>query len=158
MSKMLKIKRQLVFESTPTVENEVDEIETGGSAQISALRIRRGGISMRGACLRMTGGCGVSWDQVDGEPMLGNVMGIPVPAWPLEITPKDYRNYAKRPEPIVLQEELVLHEHYQCRIIAQWISQQQQQEPIKEEQIHREHISLEPLQEKERELNEYSTI
>ncbi|GKD84417.1 hypothetical protein Tco_1355571 [Tanacetum coccineum] len=37
-------------------------------------------------------GFGVSWDPIDGEPMLGvyqNVQGIPVPAWPYEGTPTD---------------------------------------------------------------------
>ncbi|GKE11964.1 hypothetical protein Tco_1415515 [Tanacetum coccineum] len=56
MSNVLKIKRRLVFESTPNVENDVDELETGGSAQTSALRMRRGGVSMRDACHRKTGG------------------------------------------------------------------------------------------------------
>ncbi|GJR42646.1 putative reverse transcriptase domain-containing protein [Tanacetum coccineum] len=159
---------------------KVDEVKTGGSPQTSALRIRLGGVSMRGACLRKTGGTeamrgkgdgsrsymypggtkpigfGVSWDLVDREPMLG--VSIPTSAWLLEITLEDCRIHAERPGPIVLQEELVLQKNYQCRMIVQWINQEQQQEPIKEEQVHREHLSLEPLQEEERELNEYSTI
>ncbi|GJT51836.1 hypothetical protein Tco_0977993 [Tanacetum coccineum] len=98
---------------------KVDEVETSGFAQTSALRIRRGGVSIRGACLRKTSGTEA------------NVMGIPAPPWPLGITPEDCRIHAERPEPIVLQKELVLQEHYQCRMIAQQISQQQQQEPIK---------------------------
>ncbi|GKB50112.1 hypothetical protein Tco_0900865 [Tanacetum coccineum] len=46
-----------MFESTPNVENEADEIQTGGSEpheisiQTSALRMRRGGVTMRGACV-----------------------------------------------------------------------------------------------------------
>ncbi|GJT97555.1 hypothetical protein Tco_1093073 [Tanacetum coccineum] len=99
MSNVLKIKHRLVFESTSNVENEVDELETGGCAQTTTLRLMQGGASMRGACLRNTGGTeavscesrsnsrfGVSWDPVDEEAMLGNVMGIPAPAWPLGIT------------------------------------------------------------------------
>ncbi|GJT97516.1 hypothetical protein Tco_1093034 [Tanacetum coccineum] len=34
-------------------------------------------------------GLGVSWDLVNGEAMLGNVIGIPAPAGPLGITPED---------------------------------------------------------------------
>ncbi|GJY04852.1 hypothetical protein Tco_0370792 [Tanacetum coccineum] len=135
--------------------------ETGGSAQISALRMRRGGVSMRDACLRKTGGTedvsyesgrfGVYWDPVDGEAMLG-VM------WPLRITPEDCRIHAERPKPVVLQEELLSQEQYQRRMIAQRISQQHEQEPIKQELVHQEHLCLEPLQEEERELNEYFAI
>ncbi|GJT89106.1 phospholipase-like protein [Tanacetum coccineum] len=71
-------------------------------------------------------GFGVSWDPVDGEAMLGNVMGIPAPAWPLRITPEDCRIHAERPEPVVLQEKLLLQEHYEMRMFAQWLIQQQQ--------------------------------
>ncbi|GJW07968.1 hypothetical protein Tco_1570391 [Tanacetum coccineum] len=39
-------------------------------------------------------GYGVSWDSVDGETMLGDSMGIPRPAWPEGITPKDNRIHA----------------------------------------------------------------
>ncbi|GKG15606.1 hypothetical protein Tco_0357929, partial [Tanacetum coccineum] len=53
---MLKIKRRLVFESTPNVENEGVEIEIVGSAQTSALRMRQGGVSTRGAYVRKIGG------------------------------------------------------------------------------------------------------
>ncbi|GJV23020.1 hypothetical protein Tco_1375715 [Tanacetum coccineum] len=51
-----------MFESTPNVENEADEIQTGGSEpyeisiQTSALRMRRGGVTMMGACVRITYG------------------------------------------------------------------------------------------------------
>nr|GEV25193.1 hypothetical protein [Tanacetum cinerariifolium] len=171
MSNMLKIKCRLVFESTTNVENEVDELETGRSAQTNALRMRRGGASMRGACLRKTGGTdavscehgsssnnklrtingnivrmrrkrdgsraymyssgrkpkgfGVSCDPVDGKAMIRvKCYGYTCPAWPLGITPEDCRDHAERPKPVVLQEELVLQEQYQRRMIAQWISQQ----------------------------------
>ncbi|GKC48722.1 hypothetical protein Tco_1071467 [Tanacetum coccineum] len=71
---------------------------------------------------------GVSWDPVDGEAMLGNVMGIPAPAWPLKITPEECRIHAERPEPVVLQEKLMLQEHYEIRMFAQRLIQRQQQD------------------------------
>ncbi|GJT75721.1 hypothetical protein Tco_1042446 [Tanacetum coccineum] len=49
-------------------------------------------------------GFGVSWDPVNGEAMLGNVMGIPALAWPIKITLEDCRIHAQRPEPVLLQE------------------------------------------------------
>ncbi|GJU40435.1 hypothetical protein Tco_1193392 [Tanacetum coccineum] len=204
MSNVLKIKCRLVFESTPNVENKGVQIEIVGFTQTNVLRMRRGGVLMRGACVRKTDGTedvtcesgssssnrlwtingkivrmrgkgdgssaymypggrkpigfGVSWDPIDGEAMLGNVMGIPAPAWPLGITPEDCRIHAERPDSVVLQDELVLKEHYQRRRIAQCISQQQQLVPIKQELVNQEHLHLELLHEEELELNEYSAI
>ncbi|GJU33170.1 hypothetical protein Tco_1176759 [Tanacetum coccineum] len=34
-------------------------------------------------------GYGVSWDPIDGETMVGNMQGIPVPAWPYDGSPAD---------------------------------------------------------------------
>lgn len=34
-------------------------------------------------------------------------MGLPVPAWPIGITPEDVRIHAERPEPFVLQEPML---------------------------------------------------
>nr|GEW76539.1 transposase, MuDR, MULE transposase domain protein [Tanacetum cinerariifolium] len=127
---------------------KIDELENGTCAQTSALRIRRGGASVRGNTVKKTCGSesvtneassnisnriksingkvvrmkrkgdgsracmypggrkpidfGVSWDP--------NVMGLPAPAWPIGITPEDYRIHAERPELIVFPEELVLQE------------------------------------------------
>ncbi|GKB01344.1 hypothetical protein Tco_0829388 [Tanacetum coccineum] len=123
MSNLLRIKRRLMFESTPHVENEVDELHT--------VRLRDKGYGSR-ACMYpgriKPRGFGVSWDPVDGEAMLGNVMGIPAPAWPLGITPEDCRIHAERPEDVVLQEKLLLQEHYQLRMFAQRLRKQQQLE------------------------------
>ncbi|GJY18472.1 hypothetical protein Tco_0389963 [Tanacetum coccineum] len=114
MSNLLKIKRRLVFDSPPKVENEVDELENGTCAQTSALRIRRGSASVRGNTLRKTSGSEY------------NVMGLPAPAWPIGITPEDCRIHAERPEPVVLPEELVLQEHYQMRMFRQRIIKEQE--------------------------------
>ncbi|GJW37856.1 hypothetical protein Tco_0060776 [Tanacetum coccineum] len=147
LANVLKIKRRLVFESTPNVENEGVEIETVGSAQTSALRMRQGGVSMRGAYVRKIGGTkdvtcesrssssnrlrtingkivrmrgkgdgSRAYMYPGGRKPIG--FGILAPAWPLGITPEDYRIHAERPKPVVLQEELVLKEHYQRRMIA----------------------------------------
>nr|GEU74140.1 hypothetical protein [Tanacetum cinerariifolium] len=62
MSNVLTIKRRLVFESTLNVKNKANEIQIGGSApyaistQTSDLRMRRGGVTMKDACVRNTGG------------------------------------------------------------------------------------------------------
>ncbi|GJT89107.1 hypothetical protein Tco_1070824 [Tanacetum coccineum] len=119
MSNLLRIKRRLVFESTPHVEEEVDELHTVRSRGIrdgSRASMYPGGIKS----IRF----GVSWDPVDGEAMLGNVMGIPAPAWPLRITPEECRIHAERPEPVVLQEK----QHYEIRMFAQRLIQRQQQD------------------------------
>ncbi|GKC82182.1 hypothetical protein Tco_1137899, partial [Tanacetum coccineum] len=93
MSNLLRIKRQLVFESTPHVEEEVDELHTGicaqtgstqaisnesGSSISNTLRtvngkiVRTRGIADGSRASMYPGGIkpigfGVSWDPVDGK-------------------------------------------------------------------------------------------
>ncbi|GJW26445.1 hypothetical protein Tco_0040256 [Tanacetum coccineum] len=55
-------------------------------------------------------GFGVSWDPIDGEPMLGvhqNVQGIPVPAWPYEAEPEEVEPKQAEPEEVE-HEQLVI--------------------------------------------------
>ncbi|GKB22419.1 hypothetical protein Tco_0861820 [Tanacetum coccineum] len=175
MSNLLRIKRRLMFESTPHVKEEVDELHNGICAQAGSTQAvsNESGSSIsnkfrtvNGKIVRSRGirdgsrasvypggikpiGFGVSWDPVDGEAMLGflvcivhlfiyfhNVMGIPAPAWPLGITPEDCRIHAERPEPVVLQEKLVLQEHYEMRMFAQRLIQQQQLQQDFNEVVH----------------------
>lgn len=85
-------------------------------------------------------GFGLSWDPVDGEPMLGNTMGMPAPAWPIGITPEDVRVHAERTEPVVEQEPMLeplvrRNAEYQRRMAAQRKSQpveRRQSERIKQ--------------------------
>ncbi|GJZ31629.1 hypothetical protein Tco_0576676 [Tanacetum coccineum] len=134
MSNLLRIKRRHVFESTPHVENEVDELDTGVCAQIVCTQAisNESGSSISNKLRTFNG----KIDPVDGEAILGNVMGIPASAWPLGITPEDYRIHTERPEPVVLQERLVLQEHYQLRMFAQRLRKQQQLEQDFNEVVH----------------------
>ncbi|GJY76963.1 hypothetical protein Tco_0813644 [Tanacetum coccineum] len=90
MSNLLRIKRRLVFESTTHVEKEVNELHTGICVQTGSTQAVS---NESGSSIRFD----VFWDPVDGEAMLGNVMGIPAPAWPLRITLEDCRIHAERP-------------------------------------------------------------
>ncbi|GJT71795.1 retrovirus-related pol polyprotein from transposon TNT 1-94 [Tanacetum coccineum] len=123
---VLKRKGLVVGDYKITYKFEKKVPHQGSYMETVEYGIRRGGASVRGNTLRKTCGSesvtnesssnisgrkpigfGVLWDRVDSEAMLGNVMGLHAPAWPIRITPKDCRIHAERPEPVVLPEELI---------------------------------------------------